>query len=109
MHPAAAEANATERATALLDPIRAFCRQARLHSRASTLTIEGLLPLHDALLDRPLTPKEFKFEPQRQQSRQPRWPSLLQAKELRALADDCPGARGLIAFRKQCVGYFLAE
>ena len=37
------------------------------------------------------------------------WPSLLQAAELQQLAADCPGASKLIEFRKQCVGYFLAE
>ena len=40
---------------------------------------------------------------------QPRWASLLQPPELRELKAACPGAKNLIAFRKQCVGYFLAE
>ena len=42
-------------------------------------------------------------------SRQPRWASLLQKKELVSLSDVCPGASKLIEFRKQCVGYFIAE
>ena len=42
-------------------------------------------------------------------SNTPRWPSLLGKHELAKLAGRCPGAAGLDAFRKQCVGYFLAE
>ena len=73
------------------------------------LQLDGLLPLADMLIDRPLPKKEFNFEKQRLKSRQPRWPSLLQGRELAQLRDVCPGASRLIEFRKQCVGYFLAE
>ena len=73
------------------------------------LQLDGLLPLTDTLLDRPLPLHEFVSEAQREKSRKPRWPSLLQQAELRELAPSCPGAKQLVAFRKQCVGYFLAE
>ena len=92
-----------------LAPLARLCEQAAAQPQAAVLTLDGLLPLADELIDRPLPPHEFASEAQRTQSRQPRWPSLLQKAELRQLASSCPGAKQLIAFRKQCVGYFLAE
>ena len=92
-----------------LAPLTQLCEQAAAQPQAAVLTLDGLLPLADALIDRPLPLDEFVSEAQRTKSRQPRWPSLLQQAELRQLASSCPGAKQLIAFRKQCVGYFLAE
>ena len=92
-----------------LAPIRELCREAAAHADTPVLQLDGLVPLLDMLVDRPLPPREFKFENQRLKSRQPRWPSLLQTSELQLLRDVCPGASRLIEFRKQCVGYFLAE
>ena len=92
-----------------LEPLRRLCREASANSDVAVLQLDGLLPLADMLVDRPLAPKEFKFERLRLKSRQPRWPSLLQHRELQQLRDVCPGASRLIEFRKQCVGYFLAE
>ena len=92
-----------------LAPLARLCEQAAAQPQAAVLTLDGLLPLADELIDRPLPPHEFASEAQRTQSRKPRWPSLLQQAELRQLASSCPGAKQLIAFRKQCVGYFLAE
>ena len=92
-----------------LAPLTQLCEQAAAQPQAAVLTLDGLLPLADALIDRPLPLDEFVSEAQRTKSRKPRWPSLLQQAELRQLASSCPGAKQLIAFRKQCVGYFLAE
>lgn len=82
-----------------LDPIRHLCREATALKDVHVLQLDGLLPLQDMLVDRPLTLKEFKFEKQRLKSRQPRWPSLLQSHELQQLRDVCPGASRLIEFR----------
>ena len=92
-----------------LAPLHALCKQASAQAELPLLQLDGLLPLQDGLIDRPLPPREFETEQQRQRSKRPRWPSLLMNAELRQLADSCPGARDLIQFRKQCVGYFLAE
>ena len=73
------------------------------------LQLEGLIPIRDLLIDAPVGVSEFASEKLRLASGRPRWRSLLQARELEALADDCPGAKTLIAQRKACVGYFLAE
>lgn len=92
-----------------LAPLRTLCKQASAQAELPLLQLDGLLPLQDGLVDRPLPPREFETEQQRQRSKRPRWPSLLMNAELKKLADSCPGARDLIQFRKQCVGYFLAE
>ena len=92
-----------------LAPLVQLCEQAAAQPDAAALQLDGLLPLTDSLIDRPLPLHEFVSEAQRQKSRQPRWPSLLQQAELRQLSSSCPGAKELVAFRKQCVGYFLAE
>ncbi|KAL1507134.1 hypothetical protein AB1Y20_007987 [Prymnesium parvum] len=109
-HRAADATRLTYRRGALpLAPLRQLCRRAAALGDVHVLELDGLLPLSDMLVDRPLTAKEFKFETQRIKSKQPRWQSGLRASELAQLADDCPGATQLLAFRKQCVGYFLAE
>ena len=112
-HAAAAEGDAFavryKKGSMDLAPLAQLCEQAAAQPQAAVLTLDGLLPLADALIDRPLPLHEFVSEAQRQKSRQPRWPSLLQQAELRQLASSCPGAKQLVAFRKQCVGYFLAE
>ena len=98
-----------ERGALALGPLTQVYEAAAAQEQVAVLLLEGLLPLTDTLVDRPLPPREFETEKQRQQSRQPRWASLLQPPELRDLKAACPGAKNLIAFRKQCVGYFLAE
>lgn len=88
--------------------LRKLCREASPQASRAVLQLEGLLPLRDYLIDRPLSAEEFDGEAYRKSTRRPRWPSLLQQKELEHLAADCPGAAGLIAFRHTCVGYFIA-
>jgi len=92
-----------------LQPLHELCRAAQAQRELPVLQLDGLIPLGDFLIDRPLQHQEFLTETRRLASKRPRWPSLLQNLELQQLAADCPGARNLIAFRKQCVGYFIAE
>ena len=73
------------------------------------LELDGLLPLQDALLDRPLSAAEFDSERERKATGRPRWRSLLQPESLRKLRSICPGAAKLVGFRHACVGYFIAE
>jgi len=86
-----------------------LCREGKQQASQSVLQLEGLLPAKDFLIDRPLSGEEFESEAQRIASKRPRWPSLLQRRELQHLAGECPGAGGLLAFRLACVGYFIAE
>ena len=88
---------------------RRLCEAAKSHERSPLLQLDGLLPIADRLLDAPIGASEFASEKARLASGRPRWRSLLQAKELAQLADVCPGAKNLLAQRKACVGYFLAE
>ena len=92
-----------------LDPLRKFCRAASAHADTPLLTLEGLLPFQELLIDRPLTEHEFRTERQMKQLGKPRWDSLVMRGELRELLRDCPGAQSLLEYRRQCVGFFLAE
>ena len=93
----------------MVSALRKLCEEAARHANDPLLQLDGLLPIRDFLLDAPVGVAEFASERERLASGKPRWRSLLQHKELHALADACPGAAGLIAWRKACVGYFLAE
>ena len=92
-----------------LEPLKQLCREGSALATTPVVHLDGLLPLQEMLVDRPLPQVEFRFERLRLKSRQPRWPSLLQEAELHELASVCPGAHQLKAFRMQCVGYFIAE
>lgn len=92
-----------------LSKIREMCLLGQRQSDRAVMVLDGLLPIADALLDAPLSPDEFATERERIASDKPRWQSILQKKELKQLAEVCPGADAVIAFRKTCVGFFLAE
>ena len=87
----------------------ALCREGAKQQALPVLELQGLLPVRDWLVDRPLSGAEFDMEERRKASRRPRWASLLQRARLRELKAACPGAGSLIAFRLACVGYFIAE
>ncbi|KAL1525165.1 hypothetical protein AB1Y20_020036 [Prymnesium parvum] len=89
--------------------LKDLCRQGTAQAELPVLELEGLLPVQDLLLDRPLSASEFKTEGRRKASGRPRWTSLLQQQQLLRLKAVCPGAAALVGFRKACVGYFLAE
>ncbi len=89
--------------------LRAICERASQLAETPVLVLDGLLPARDFLIDAPLDAAEFASERRRKATRRPRWHSLLQPSTLRALEGACPGAKDLIADRKACVGYFLAE
>ena len=61
------------------------------------------------LVDAVLPPGEMRSEAMLRESKKGRWRSVLQRKALEELAPYCPGAKSLVAFRKTCVGYFMAE
>ena len=103
-------ANRSE-AELMREGLHRLCREARAHADAPLLELRGLetflLGPSATLLDRPgLPPHEVAEEMPRADWR---WASLLQARELQELAFVCPGAASLDAFRKSCVGYFIAE
>ena len=103
------------RATAELElaPIRDLCGAAARLADVPLVHLSGLMPPNGAeevpLLDVPLPSREFRSERQRRENGAPRWPSLLKGSNLKELANACPGAGNLIDYRKQCVGFFLAE
>ena len=92
-----------------LDKLKQLCAAAKAHTEEPLLQLDGLLPIRDMLLDAPIGESEFASEKERLKSGPPRWKSLLDSKALHQLEGACPGAKQLIAWRKACVGYFLAE
>ena len=62
-----------------------------------------LTAAHNNELREMMSAQEMEMDELREQAASSR------EQELRELKAACPGAKNLIAFRKQCVGYFLAE
>ena len=106
VEPPASEREARE---GMVEALKRLCESAKANAAEPLLQLDGLLPLRDFLLDAPIGASEFESERQRLRSGKPRWNSLLQHRELQQLQEVCPGAKELIAWRKACVGYFLAE
>ena len=96
-----------------VDSFAKLCEAAKAHGDAPILQLDGLisedLAVRDLMVDAPVGVSEFASEKLRLASGRPRWLSLLQPAQLKRLAASCPGAATLIAQRKACVGYFLAE
>ncbi|KAL3919280.1 MAG: hypothetical protein SGPRY_005689 [Prymnesium sp.] len=76
-----------------------ICKSGVDQAEMSVIELQGLLPLRDYLLDRPLSSAEFDSENERKASGKPRWRSLLQKRQLRQLTAACPGAAKFIDLR----------